>query len=75
MAGYHGVMSEVPKRRSWIPAKANPTATRKSLIISAVLGAMGFPFLWYFSEFPAWLLLVGIPLGAALGALIDWQMD
>jgi hypothetical protein len=68
-------MSTRQKRRWWIPALMNPTATRKSLTIDAVLGALGGSIIWRFTGWPARALVVIVPIGGAVAALVDWQMD
>jgi acyl carrier protein len=64
-------------------AKTNPTATRESVKRQAVIwGAISvvatFAYcLWKLPTFDAWPMLLPLAglLGAALGALMEWQLD
>lgn len=64
-------------------AKTNPTATRESVIRHAwIFGTLSFVAclvycLWNQLAFPNWLFFLPLAtiLGAALGALLEWQLD
>ena len=61
--------------------KTNPTATRQSLIRHAVIGAVLAPVLFLAVGKPAvrehWLALLPVfaILGAAVAAILEWQLD
>ena len=61
--------------------KTNPRATRKSVILHAILGAISVPTFFFAVGKPGvrahWhvLLPVFAVLGAGVAALCEWQMD
>jgi hypothetical protein len=69
-----------PKRRWWIPAKTNPNATRRGVLVGVFVGAIGsgiFGTVWSYSK--GWQLPWMIPFlficGAFFGGLLVWQLE